>query len=88
MRLTELEINTIKGAITEKDSEALVYVFGSRVDGNAKGGDIDILVVSKKLKLNDKLLIKARIFERLEEQRLDIIIASDTDDPFVKLTVP
>lgn len=87
MRLTDLEIETIKNAVIEKDTAAEVYLFGSRTDDNAKGGDIDILVISKELKLNDKLYIKARIFETIEEQKLDIVISNNVEDPFVKLAM-
>jgi uncharacterized protein len=87
MRLTSHEKESIKKAVAEKDPAAVVYLFGSRVDDRAKGGDIDILVLSNHLTLADKLSIKARIFENLEEQKLDMIIARDTKDPFVKSAV-
>ena len=87
MRLTTTEIETIKNAIIEKDPEAVVYLFGSRTDEQARGGDIDILVFSRRLKLADKLSIKARIFETIEEQKLDVVIAPDTQDPFVCLAI-
>ncbi|MFO8089702.1 MAG: nucleotidyltransferase domain-containing protein [Desulfatiglandaceae bacterium] len=87
MRLTSHEKESIKKAVAEKDPGAVIYLFGSRVDDRARGGDIDILVLSNHLTLADKLSIKARIFEILEEQKLDMIIARDTNDPFVKSAV-
>ena len=87
MRLTDIEIEAIKNAVIERDANAEVYLFGSRIDDNAKGGDIDILVISKDLKLDDKLFIKARIFETIEEQKLDIVISNDVEEPFVKLAI-
>jgi predicted nucleotidyltransferase len=87
MRLSDSEIETVKNAIMAFDRDAEVYLFGSRIDDAAKGGDIDILVISKSLTLADKLSIKARIFERIEEQKLDLVISDDLQDPFVRMAV-
>jgi uncharacterized protein len=85
MRLKPEEISTITTAVHEHDPQARVYLFGSRTDDSARGGDIDILVLSDHLTFKDKLKIKARIFESMEEQKLDILISPDTSDPFVRL---
>jgi len=85
MRLKTEEITTITSAIRENDPEARIYLFGSRTDDSAKGGDIDILILSARLTFKDKLKIKARIFQQMAEQKLDILIASDIGDPFVRL---
>ncbi len=85
MRLQSDEIIAITSAVYERDPVAKIYLFGSRTDDHASGGDIDILVLSSCLTFQDKLKIKARIFESLEEQKMDILIAPDTSDPFVKM---
>jgi predicted nucleotidyltransferase len=85
MRLKQIEAETIRSAILELDPSAQIYLFGSRVDDNAKGGDIDILVLSRQLRFKDKLIIKSNIFKKIEEQKIDILITQDTDDPFVKI---
>jgi predicted nucleotidyltransferase len=57
MRLTEIEISSIKNIILSVDNHADIYLYGSRVDDAKRGGDIDILVISKSIDFNDKLEI-------------------------------
>ena len=45
MRLSKDEVNVLKKSIKELDNKAKLYLFGSRVDNNKKGGDIDLLIV-------------------------------------------
>jgi predicted nucleotidyltransferase len=85
IRLNKAEISVIKEAVASLDSDAKVFLFGSRTDPLKKGGDIDLLVLSKKLKPIDSLKITRKIFEVLEEQKIDIVIAADMSDPFVKI---
>jgi len=40
MRLTTAEHQAIRQAITKVDPEASIYLFGSRANDNARGGDI------------------------------------------------
>jgi predicted nucleotidyltransferase len=85
MRLETEEIIAITSAVHEYDPQAQIYLFGSRTDDLAKGGDIDILVLSACLTFKDKLKIKARIFQHLDDQKIDIVIAPDISDPFIRL---
>jgi len=85
MRLTKAEILTIKQNVLQFDEDAKVFLFGSRVDNCAKGGDIDILVISEKIGFSEKIKIKTKIFEDIEDQKLDLVIKKDFDDTFVKL---
>ena len=85
MRLHQTEIQTIKETILSLDENAEIYIFGSRTDQTLKGGDIDILVLSQSLSFGDKLKIKQMIFEKMEEQKIDLIIARDTTSPFVRM---
>ena len=87
MRLKECEIKTIEKAIHAFDPEAVIYLFGSRVDDHQKGGDIDLLIFSNSLAYGDKLKIKYKLFEQMEEQKIDLVIARDTIDPFVRLAL-
>jgi predicted nucleotidyltransferase len=87
MRLEAKEIKAITSAIKEHDPQAEIYLFGSRTDPNMLGGDIDILIFSQILEFSDKISILTRIFETMEEQKIDLIIAKDMSDPFVQLVM-
>lgn len=84
MRLDEKEHKIIKDAILERDPQARIYLFGSRTNNFAQGGDIDILVLSDKINISDKLIVKRELFKKLEDQKIDIIVSGDRNRPFVK----
>ncbi|MBT3878607.1 MAG: nucleotidyltransferase domain-containing protein [Candidatus Scalindua sp.] len=85
MRISENEIKAIKESVNSLDKGAKIYLFGSRNVDLAKGGDIDLLIISEKLSYDDTITIRKNLHERLEEQKIHIIIAQDTTDPFVKI---
>ena len=85
MRLSEKEISAIKNNILNFDQDAKIYLFGSRTNDKAKGGDIDVLVISDKIGFNEKLKIRTGIFKEIEEQKLDLVVKKDFNDVFVKM---
>ena len=87
MRLSPEEKSAVVDAIVRFDPEAMIYLFGSRVDDSQKGGDIDILIFSTRLTFKDKLKIKAVLFKKMEEQKIDLVIASNRKDPFVRMAL-
>ena len=87
MRLSTQERAIIKQTVSGLDAEAQVYLFGSRVDDAKKGGDIDLLIMSGKLRQAAARTIRAKLFQRLDEQKIDITIAQDASAPFVKLVL-
>ena len=87
MRLSIEEITAIKETVHALDNEARVYLFGSRTDNTKRGGDIDLLVMSQKLTRGDAGKIRWRLWELLGEQKIDIVIAADTTDPFVRIAL-
>ena len=58
MRLTQEEIKKIKEVIFKIFGKSRIYVFGSRTDDKAKGGDIDIFVIPE----NRENLFKKKFF--------------------------
>jgi len=83
MRLTESEIRAIREELARLDPDAQVYLFGSRADDGARGGDIDLLVVSDKLAFRDLLRLRLRILDRIGWQQLDLVVrrSNQLDDP-------
>ena len=75
MRLRETEAAAIREEVTRLDPEARVWLFGSRVDDRARGGDIDLLVRSDRIGFAEKVLLRVRVLERIGEQQLDLVVA-------------
>lgn len=82
MRLTNFEIDSIKDVTKLVFGEdATVILFGSRLDNNKKGGDIDLLIrcnerisFAERYQLKLKFLIEIK--KRIENQRIDVLIES------------
>lgn len=89
MRLEKKQIECLKNKLYELSSEAKLYLFGSRVDDAKKGGDIDLLVVSKKLTKKDIRLLRVEFFKHFGEQKLDIVLDDGSmQSTFVQLIFP
>ena len=87
MRLETEEQSAISETIRRADREAQIYLFGSRVDDTAKGGDIDLLVLSKNIDLMAKLDILAQLHLKLGERKIDIAVYPDTTRPFPRMVM-
>ena len=86
MRLSQDEVKILKNTLYTLNSDAKLYLFGSRLYDNKKGGDIDLLIVSKTF--TKKLLRKLRVefFKYFGEQKLDIIVDDGSfSNPFHKI---
>ncbi|WP_457560413.1 nucleotidyltransferase family protein [Caminibacter sp.] len=78
MRLNNLEIEKIKKIILSEFKECEIYIFGSQLDNNKKGGDIDIFIIPKNRENLFRKKAMAKFF--LEEEllrKIDIVIHSD-----------
>ena len=87
MRLSNSERKSIRDTVLELDSKALVYLFGSRVCDEKKGGDIDILILSEKITEENRRSLKLQLYDVLGEQKIDLLIASDTSEPFTRIAL-
>lgn len=85
MRLTKAEINNLKNTVKALDRSANIYLYGSRVDDEKQGGDIDILLISKKINRDGVRKIRLNFFAEFGEQKIDIVVDSGKlENPFVK----
>ncbi|WP_145022039.1 nucleotidyltransferase domain-containing protein [Geobacter argillaceus] len=86
MRLTDQEQQSIIDSIVQFDRNAEIYLFGSRLDDSARGGDIDILIKSDVIHRDMTFLLEEELFKHIEEQKVDFVITgSDVKAPFVKM---
>lgn len=79
MRLTAFEVNAIKQTAQEVFGlDAEVFLFGSRVDDEKKGGDIDLYInanTGNDFKHKIKFLVSLE--QKIGEQKVDVILAVD-----------
>ena len=79
MRLNQQYIRVIKQSFEDVFQNGEVYLFGSRIDDDKKGGDIDLyLIINNKINLfRKKLKFLAKIKRVLGEQKIDVIFNID-----------
>ncbi len=89
MRLTRAETEVIREEIHRLDPNAEVHLFGSRTDDRARGGDIDLLVISDSLTFRDTLRLRAAILDQIGWQQLDLLVRrrDQMREPFVVMAM-
>jgi predicted nucleotidyltransferase len=87
MRLSETEKKTLVRAVLAQDSEAKVWLFGSRVDDEKRGGDLDIAVLSSRIGRSEKMHIRRSVADALGEQKIDVVVSTDGEDAFFRLAL-
>jgi hypothetical protein len=93
MRLTEAERHAVQAACKEHwPAGSRVFLFGSRTDDSARGGDVDLLVeiphpLSPAEVVNHRSRFVARLQSLTEERRIDVVVTelgSADDRPAVR----
>lgn len=89
MRISDEQIDFLKKDVMALLPDAVVYLFGSRVDDEKKGGDIDIMILSnRKVRWKEKARIKWHFFEKYGEQKLDIVSSTfEEENPFKRIVL-
>lgn len=79
MRLNSFYKETIKSAFYNVFSTGSIFLFGSRIDDNQKGGDIDLyLQIDEKPTFEKKVQFLAMLKRKLGEQKIDIVFNEDS----------
>lgn len=81
MRLSNQQVSAIKDIAAECFGDGVrVYLFGSRVNDNDRGGDIDLYIELDEGELAAVLAAKyeflARLKQRIGDQRIDVVVNS------------
>ena len=87
MRISFQERQAIVQAVHFVDPQAQIYLYGSRADDNTLGGDIDILLMSDKIKLMSKLDILVNLRRHLGDRKIDLTVYPDASKPFAKIAL-
>lgn len=79
MRLTNQQRTIIRSTVAETfGPEADVWLFGSRVDDNKRGGDIDLLIETDQADVAAlamaEVFFLTRIQAKLGEQKIDVLL--------------
>ena len=75
MRLNNFQRQAIKEAFHEVFQEGDIYLFGSRVDDDKRGGDIDLYLVCEKAQnlLEKKIDFLVSLKSKIGEQKVDVV---------------
>ena len=77
IRLTEYELKAIKETAREVfGNKVKVWLFGSRVNPNAKGGDIDLYIEISDMEnwLDKKIDYLVKLKEKIGDQKIDLVL--------------
>ena len=87
MRIKEPVRQFFVQEIGKIDPDAEVYLFGSRTDDEARGGDIDILILSEeRIPVSYVRMLRREFFKTFGWQKLDVVnFLFNEEDPFRNL---
>ena len=84
MRLTFFEIQAIQICLAKFFSKSKIYLFGSRVDDNKKGGDIDLYIETDLTDIfQRKNDFSVQLQQQIGEQKIDILINNGSEKKII-----
>jgi uncharacterized protein len=87
MRLDSEQTRAIREVVAASDPGAEIFLFGSRVRDEERGGDIDLLIMSSKIDLDERRRIKLGLIDRLGAQKIDLLVAPNAEKPLVRIAL-
>ena len=89
MRHSRDELEVIREKLEKLFPDSSGFLFGSRTDENRRGEDIDILVLTSQ-PASDRLrrIVLLELEDRLGEQRIDLPVTHQPEQPFVRQILP
>jgi len=92
MRLTQHELISIQKAFKEVFQDGDIYLFGSRVDDEKKGGDIDLYIdlgytIDIEIMMKKKTQFKLKLYDFIGEQKIDVVISTDKSRSIEKVAI-
>ncbi len=85
MRLDPTTKKTLLEIFNSVDPAARVFLFGSRANDHARGGDIDLLIDSDRLTMQDLRRARLRIYDQIGEQKIDCLLKKNVSPAFLKV---
>jgi len=85
MRLNARQRQAIRECVTDCDPSAKALLFGSRVHDDRRGGDIDLLVQSRKMDFRKRMRLKLALLDALGAQKIDIVVDDGRPSAFIRL---
>ncbi|MFH0992204.1 MAG: nucleotidyltransferase domain-containing protein [bacterium] len=89
MRLKQTIQIFLAAYVKEHFSDARIFLFGSRISDSEKGGDIDLLILTKeRLNYSDLSRMRIEFYKTCGEQKIDLVnFTFDDIDPFKSIAL-
>ena len=87
MRVDSKFSEFLKEQVLLKDKDAIIFLFGSRLHNDLKGGDFDFLILSDHISFTKKLDLLVALKLKFGEQKIDLLVyphSAILSNPFVK----
>ena len=90
MRLSTYERDSLRETIHHYLPDAKILLYGSRTDDTKRGGDIDLMILTDRdVDLHTRVEIEASMWEKIGEQKIDILIERpDALSRFGRIVMP